>query len=412
MLLQTQHTKGVSSCVMRRGEINYFGKVKFRNDAPYFGIKHDDRFLHQYIIGQTGTGKTTLLETMIKQDIQNGYGLWLLDPHGDLSVRLVNSIPSFRKKDLVYLNIPSHRMTYRYNPLLKVEEEHQPLVASTILQILKKLWKGAWGYRIEHILRYTFLTLLQQQNSSFADVPILLTDEDYRKECLGNVHNAVIQRFWKHEYNRYSKHDITPILNKFGAFLVHPALQRFLIGNKNDIHPRTLMDSNKIVLVNLSKGTLGEDISHIIGSLLVTSLATSAFSRADIKEEKRLPCFLYMDEFQNFTNLTLVSMLSELRKYKLGMIMAHQYIAQLDSGISSAIVGNVGTITSFRLGTHDARFIESIMYPEITTEDLIRLPNRHIYTKLLIDGKPSRPFSGMSVKYDEVKRLTNNLWRV
>lgn len=394
--------------------INYFAKANWRNANSIFGIKENDRFFHKYILGQTGTGKTTLLQTMILQDIYVGNGLCLIDPHGDLVEHIFRKIPTYRQKDLIYFNVTHPSMPFRFNPLLHVGIEQRPLVASSFLEILKKLWESAWGLRLEHILRYIILTLLEQPKeakTTLANIIDIIHNHDFRAKCIEQVQNKYIKAFWENEFSKYSKNDMLPILNKVGAFVLHPALQRALISNQQDIDIREIMDSQKILLVNISKGAIGEDISQIIGSIFVTAIASAAFGRVDILEEKRLPFLVYLDEFQNFTNLSLVTMLSELRKFKVGMILAHQYLQQLDEHIQFAVLGNVGTLITFRVGTEDAPFLEKVMYPKFVVDDLINLPNYHIYLKLMIDGKPSKPFSATTLAPNDLKPILYHLNR-
>ena len=393
-------------------DINYLAKANWRNANAIFGIKEQDRFFHKYILGQTGTGKTTLLQTMILQDIYVGNGLCLIDPHGDLVERIFQNIPSYRQKDLIYFNVTHPDMPFRFNPLLHVDAEQRPLLASSFLEILKKLWESAWGLRLEHILRYIILTLLEQPKESkttLANIIDILHDKDFRAKCVQNIQNKYIRAFWENEFPKYSKNDMLPILNKVGAFVLHPALQRALISNPQDIDIREIMDNQKILLINISKGVIGEDISHIIGSIFVTAIASAAFTRVDTPKEKRLPFLVYLDEFQNFTNLSLVTMLSELRKFKVGMTLAHQYLQQLDEHIRFAVLGNVGTLVTFRVGTEDAPFLEKMMYPKFVVDDLINLPNYHIYLKLMIDGKPSKPFSATTLSPTDLKPILYHL---
>lgn len=378
--------------------ISYFAQLNFRHWDTLFGIKQKDRLLHMYIIGKTGSGKSTLLKTLITQDIFQGRGCMLLDPHGDLVKQIHNLTPLYRKRDIVYLDLPDENLTLKYNPLQKVEYAKRSLVASGVLEVFQKLFGSAWGVRMEHILRYILLTLLDQPKASINDISRIIHDVTYRSECMSHIVNTNVKSFWLNEYPKYTKADIMPILNKVGAFLAHPVIKKVLVENPHDISLRTAMDEKKIILVNLSKGYLGEDVAHILGSLLVTSLSSSAFSRIDIDEDTRTPFFVYMDEFQSFTTLSLVNMLSELRKFKVGMILAHQYLHQLEEPIRKAILGNVGTIISFRLGTDDARYMTNEMYPVFEMEDFINLPNYHIYLKLMIDGTPSRPFSATTLE--------------
>lgn len=386
-----------------RPDITYFAKLLFRNDQRVFGIRQDDRLLHTYIIGKTGTGKSTLLQTMILQDIQAKRGVCLLDPHGDLVENVVNTIPKDRLKDIIYLNVPDRTLSLRYNPFKKVSYEKRSLVASSILDVFKKLWFDAWGVKLEHILRYTILTLLDQPEATIADIPRLLLDRAYRKSALVHIKNESVKAFWEKEFVHYNRYDLLPVLNKVGGMLAHPAIKRVLIENPHEISLRKAMDENKIIMVNLSKGYLGEDTAHILGALLISSISAAAFSRVDTPETSRIPFMLYMDEFHNFTTLSLVNMFSELRKFKVGLTLAHQYMHQLDEEIKRAILGNAGTIISFRVGTEDAQFLSKEMFPVFDLEDLLNLPNRSVYLKLMIDGTPSRPFSAETIHSAKLK---------
>jgi hypothetical protein len=255
----------------------------------------------------------------------------------------------------------------------------------------------AWGVKLEHILRYAILTLLDQPTATIADIPKILLDKVYRRQAITYVKNDSVRNFWIKEFSEYNKYDLLPVLNKVGGMLAHPAIKRVLIENPNEISLRKAMDEKKIILVNLSKGHLGEDIAHILGALFISSISSAAFSRVDTLESDRIPYMVYMDEFHNFTTLSLINMFSELRKFKVGLTLAHQYIHQLDEEIKQAILGNAGTIISFRLGAEDAQFMALEMYPTFNMEDFINLPNRHIYLKLMIAGAPSRPFSATTI---------------
>jgi len=378
-------------------DITYFGLTTYRNQQKKFGIKQADRLMHTYMIGKTGTGKSTLIETMILQDIQDGRGCCLLDPHGDLVEKVVKSIPENRKDDLIYFNITDASLKLKYNPFRKVSYEKRSLVASGILDVFSKLWDSAWGVKLEHILRHVILTLLDQPKATIADIVEILLNKDFRAEAIKHVKSESVKKFWKREFKEYHKYDLLPVLNKIGGMLVHPVIKRVLIDNPDEVSLRKVMDEKKIVLVNLSKGHVGADVSHILGALFITSIASASFSRVDTEEDKRIPFMVYVDEFHNFTTLSLIGMFSELRKFKVGMTMAHQYMAQLDPDIKSAVLGNIGTIISFRIGTEDAMVMAKEMYPEFDVEDFINLPNYKIYLKLMIDGKPSRPFSAVTV---------------
>ena len=383
-------------------DVTLFAKTNFRGEGKPFGIKQKDRRSHMYVIGKTGTGKTTLLETMIRQDIEAGRGVALLDPHGDLVERVVAHIPRERKGDLIYFNVPDPSLAIGFNPLERVPPLKRPLAASGLLEVFKKIWSDSWGPRLEYILRNAFLALLEQEQATLADVLRLLSDVGFREEAAKRVVNERVRDFWLREYEAYPKNfrleAISPIQNKVGAFLSNPTLNRILTVPKSSFDLRKAIDEGKILLVNLAKGRIGEDSAQLLGSLLVARLGLAALSRADVPEIERHDFFLYLDEFQTFSTLSLANMLSELRKYRLNMILAHQYLSQLDDKLKDAILGNVGTIVSFRVGPEDAEILAKEFYPTFAVSDLMSLPNYHIYLKLMIDGAESRPFSGETIR--------------
>ncbi len=389
-----------------RAGVTYFARTNFRNQKQAFGIKLADRLSHMYLIGKTGTGKTTLLETLIRQDIANGEGLALVDPHGDLVDRVVETIPEHRRNDVVYFNVPDPMQPYGYNPLKRVIPEKRPLAASGLLEVFKKMWSDAWGPRMEHILRNALLALLDQPQATLPDILRLLSDAPFRRSVVRNITNPQVRAFWLDEFERYSfrlrADGIAPIQNKVGAFLADPNLYRILTEPDRAINIRKIMDDGKILLVNLAKGMIGDDASALLGGLLVTTIGLAAFSRAELEERDRRNFFLYIDEFQNFTTMSVANMASELRKYGLGMVLAHQYLHQLDPDIRHAVLGNAGTIISFRLGPEDAAFLAKEFQPKFNTTDLLNLPNYHIYLKLMIDGAPSQPFSATTILPQEV----------
>lgn len=374
-----------------------FARTNARRPFRPVAIKHDDRFSHMYVIGKTGVGKTTLLETLLRHDIVLGNGCALIDPHGDFVERVAANIPADRRADLIYLDATDPTQPYGYNPLPRVGSEWRSLVASGLMEVLRKMWADAWGVRMEHILRNTLLALLDQPAATLADIPRLLNDKAVRGQILTNVSNEQVRQFWRLEYERYSPRyradAIAPILNKTGALLSDPKLNRIFTRSDNQLRLRSVMDQGKILLVNLAKGKIGEDSAALLGGLLVTSLGLAAYSRASIPEEQRRSFFVYVDEFQNFTTLAIANMLSELRKFGVGMVLAHQYLHQLEPDIRHAVLGNAGTIISFRLGPEDASFIAREFEPYFDHLDLLNLPNRDICIKLMIDGTPSRPFS-------------------
>lgn len=374
-------------------DISFFAKTNWRNQDKRFGIKQADRLLHMYIIGKTGTGKSTMLKHLFLQDVVAGRGACLLDPHGDLCEDILRAMPEKRRQEVIYFNLPDATLTLRYNPFKRVSFEKRSLIASGIMDVFKKLWADAWGVRLEHLLRNCILALLDQKEATLADIPRILLDRAFRTEAIKHIENESVKDFWEKEFIVYKWYDFLPVLNKVGGMLAHPVIKRVLIENNSEVSLRRAMDDGKILLVNLSKGHIGEDAAHLLGALFVSSISAAAFSRADTAQPNRMPFMLYLDEFHNFSTLSLVNMFSELRKFGVGMILAHQYMHQLDEDIREAILGNVGTLVSFRVGTDDSQYLVKEMLPVFGIQDFISLPNYSIYLKLMIDGVPSKPFS-------------------
>ena len=381
--------------------ISYFGTTNGRVPHKTFGIRQADRLFHLYAIGRTGAGKSTLMETLMLQDIRAGRGCALIDPHGDLAARLVARVPPSRRPDLIYWNVPNPDQPYGYNPLRRVRKDKIPLAASGLLEALKKLWSDSWGVRMEHLLRNALYALLEYGDATLPDVLRMFTDETFRREVLTKVENPQVYAFWTSEYPKQSpafqKDAIAPIQNKIGAFLADPRLHRILTAPKVDLSLRRIMDDGKVLIINLAKGELGEDSANLLGALIVSTISVAAFSRVAIPEAKRRPFFLYIDEFQNFTTLAVASMVSELRKYKVGLTLAHQHLHQLPDDVRHAVLANVGTLIAFRLGPEDANIIARELHPVFEPADLVHLPSHNIALKLMIDGAPTRPFSGTSL---------------
>ena len=367
-----------------------------------FGIKQADRLFHTYAIGKTGTGKTTLLESIAIQDVLRGRGVAVIDPHGDLAERLVAQVPPEREGDLVYFNAPDLSQSYGYNPLRRVQTDRIPLAASGLMEAFEKLWGEAWGVRMEHVLRNTLYALIEFGEAQLPDILRMLTEKSFQREVLGRVKNDQVRAFWAHEfpnYNpRYRQESIAPIQNKVGAFLADPRLYRMFTSPPVDLHFRQIMDEGKILIVNLAKGRLGEDSANLLGALLVTTLGLAALSRADVEESKRPDYHVLIDEFQSFTTLSVANMVSELRKFHVGLVLAHQHLYQLEPEVRHAVLGNVGTLISFRLGPEDAQMIAREFEPVFAPLDLVNLSNHAIYLKLMIDGTPSRPFSATTLR--------------
>ncbi|HUW38490.1 MAG TPA: TraM recognition domain-containing protein [Rhodocyclaceae bacterium] len=387
--------------MLRNPDISYFGRTNHHEPHKVFGIRQADRLFHLYAIGQTGTGKSSLLETLAIQDIRAGRGVGVIDPHGDLVERLAANIPEIRRPDLIYLNVPDPTQPYGYNPLRKVRPDRIPLAASGLLEAMKKLWQHEWGVRMEHILRNSLYALLEYGEATLPDVLRILTDKGFRSRVLSRVTNQQVREFWLKEfpnYNpRYRQEAISPIQNKIGAFLADPKLHRILTNPKEDIRIRHAMDAGKILLVNLSRGDLGEDSAGLLGALLVTTISLAAFSRSDAPEEARRPFYLYLDEFQSFTTASIASMVSELRKYKVALTLAHQHVHQLEPDVRHAVLGNAGTVIAFRLGAEDATLFAKEFAHVFSADDFVTLPNHHAYIRLMIDGSPSKAFSSTTL---------------
>lgn len=378
-------------------DITGIGNVLFRSDRRFFGIRQADRSLHMYIVGQTGTGKSTLLAHMAQQDLRAGRGFCFIDPHGDVIAELVREAATSGRADVVYWDVTDGRSPYGYNPLRHVRPDKMPLAVSGVLDSLRMLWSDAWGVRMEHILRNALYALFECPGATLGDILRLLSDETYRKNVARNLENEVVRQFWLKEFTRYSfgyrADGIAPVQNKIGAFLADPTLRRILTGPGQDLRLRAIMDRGGVLLVNLARGQLGGDSSNLLGSLLVSTLGLAALSRADVAEDARRPFALFLDEFQNFTTLSLATMAPELRKYGLSLVLAHQHLAQLSPEVRHAALGNAGTLISFRTAAEDAAHLARELAPVVGADDIIRLPNYHMYVRLMIDGAPSRPFS-------------------
>lgn len=380
-------------------EITFFAETNFRGERRRFGIRRKDRRSHMYILGRTGMGKSTLLETLIASDLQAGNGLALLDPHGDLAMRVLARARHECRDDLIDFD-PAERVI-PYNPIRVSDPSRRYLVASGLISAFRKVWNDFWGPRMEHILRHALLTLCEFPGSTLLDLPRLLTDPPFRRAVVPRVTDPQVQAFWRSEFDRYTPYfrneAISPILNKVGAFLASPVV-RDVVGNREtSLDLREIIDKGKVLLANLSKGKLGEDASALLGALLVTGFELAALSRTDIPEVERRDFYLYIDEVQTFATLSLAEIMQEARKYRLNLILAHQYLDQLEEPIQRAILGNVGTLIAFRVGTRDAKILAEEFFPEFTVEDLVSLPRFQIYLRLMIDGVVSRGFSAVTL---------------
>jgi len=355
-----------------------------------------------YSIGKTGVGKTTLLLNMAIDDIHKGYGVCLIEPHGDACLTLLQHIPEHRKKDVIYFDATCQSHRTGFNPLHGVPLEERHLVASEIVMAFKKIWIDSWGPRLEYILRYAILTLLEYPVATLLDIQPLLLDQAFRNLVLHYTDNSTILSFWHNEFDKYppslKTEAIMPILNKAGVFAAN-AILRDIVGQQESISIGDIMNGGKILICNLAKGIIGEDVSQILGSLITTAIQTAAMRRAAISEDKRLPFMVFIDECHSFITNSFVTMLSEVRKYKVGLFLTHQYLVQLPEEVRSAILGNVGTIICFRLGTADAAIMAAEFYPTFKVDDFINLPRFNIYLTLLVDGMGTKAFSANGIIY-------------
>ncbi len=382
-------------------DVIYFGRTNFRNAMRKFGIKTDDRRRHMYIIGKTGVGKTTLLENMIISDIYLGHGVGIVDPHGDSAEKLLDYIPNHRINDVVYFNPADVDYPVGFNVLEAVDEDHKHLIASGLMGVFKKIWPDVWSPRMEHIMNNCILSLLENPGNTLLGINRLLVDRDFRRKIISNIKDPVVKAFWITEFeqwqDKFRSEAIAPIQNKVGQFLSTSLVRNIVAQVKSTILPREIMDDRKILIMNLSKGRIGEDSSRLLGGLMITKLQLSAMERVDIPESERQDFYLFIDEFQNFATDSFANILSEARKYRLNLIMAHQYIEQLDETVAAAVFGNVGTIISSRVGAMDAQKMAIEFAPRFTEEDLVNLPKFNIYLKLMIDGVASEPFSAVTL---------------
>lgn len=382
-------------------EVIYFAETNFRNQQVKFGIKMDDRRKHMYLIGKTGMGKTVMLENMAIEDIRDGHGLAFVDPHGESAERLLNFIPKERLNDVIYFCPSDMEHPISFNPLEAISEEHHHLVASSILEIFKKIWPDVWSARMEYILNNCLMALLEYPNSTLLDIMRLLTDKDYNKKIVDNLKDPVVKNFWVNEFARYNERfqteAIAPIQNKVGQFLTNPVIRNIIGQKKSSFDIRQIMDEGKILIVNISKGLMGESNSALLGAMIVTKIEQAAMSRADIPESQRRDFYLYVDEFQTFATEAFANILSEARKYHLSLIIAHQYIEQLPDTVKAAIFGNVGTFVVFRVGAEDAEWLEREFMPEFEATDIVNLAKYNIYLKLMIDGISSKAFSAIGI---------------
>lgn len=384
--------------------VTYFGETDSRNKRVPFGIKTKDRSRHMYVIGKTGMGKSTLLENLAVQDIQNGEGLAFIDPHGKTADLLLEYVPPERIKDVVYFAPFDTEFPISFNVMEDVGASKRHLVANGLMSAFKKIWVDAWSARMEYILNNILLALLEYPDSTLVGVNRMLADKDYRKVVVDNITDPSVKSFWVDEFakygDRYMQEAGAAIQNKIGQFISNPLIRNIIGQPKSSFDIRKIMDEKKIMIINLSKGRVGEANANLLGSMVITKIYLAALSRADVTESKlkTLPSFnLFVDEFQSFANESFADILSEARKYKLSLTVAHQYIEQMSEEVRAAVFGNVGTMITFRVGAYDAEVLEKEFAPTFSAEDLVNLGFVQIYLKLMIDGVSSPPFSASTL---------------
>ncbi|MBM3281432.1 MAG: DUF87 domain-containing protein [Candidatus Harrisonbacteria bacterium] len=386
-------------------KITVLGETNFRGVRRAFGIKLDDRRRHVYVLGKTGVGKSTFLENQAINDITAGNGIAFLDPHGESAERLLEYIPEHRLNDVIYFDPSDMQYPIAFNPLESVSADFRHLVASSMMGVFKKIWADAWSARMQYILNNTLLALLETPGTTLLGIQRMLNDKEYRADIVKDLKDPVIKSFWTKEFAAYSQKFETEataaIQNKVGQFVSNPLIRNILGQSHSTINMRKAMDEGKIMIFNLSKGKIGEDNSALLGAMVITKLQLAAMSRVDIPESSRRDFYLYVDEFQNFATESFSTILSEARKYRLSLILANQYLNQLDeegkSTVRSAIFGNVGTMVIFRIGATDAEFVEKEFEPEFMANDLVNLDRYNVYIKLMIDGVASRPFAAITL---------------
>jgi hypothetical protein len=385
-----------------------FGKTNYHNNFQDFGIKRSDRRRHLYVVGKSGTGKSKMLELLVKRDILAGKGVGVLDPHGDLVDNILRIIPKERMDDVVYFDPGDIDFPIAFNPLEQVDDKYKMQITIGFIDIFKKLFGDNWSDRLEHVLRYTTLALLDSPNTTVLSILKMLSDKNYRQTIVARIQDSVVKNFWVNEFagwsEKFDSEAITPLLNKVGQ-LVSTNMIRNVIGQPNNtFNIRDIMDGKKILLMKVSKGLLGEENSALIGSMIITKIYQSAMARADMHEEDREDFYFYVDEFQNFATDTFAEILSEARKYHLCLTIAHQYIGQLEEEVRKTVFGNVGSMVSFRVGAEDAGILAGEYTPIFDVRDIINLGVRQFYTKLSIDGELCEAFSGstMDMSYGDI----------
>ncbi len=382
--------------------VSLFGLSNFRGRNLKFGFRRRDRGRHVYIVGQTGTGKSMALELLTLSDIYHNHGMAIIDPHGDYATDMLKFIPEERLQDVIYFNPTDRDHPVAFNPMEVTDPNLKNHISSELVGVLKRMFENSWGPRLEYILRYAILALLDVEGATMLDITRLLVEKDFRKKVIREIQDPVVRNFWTTEFaswnDKFAAEAVAPILNKVGAFVANPIIRNIVGQKKSAFNIRKIMDEGKILVVNLSRGGVGEDNAAILGALMVTKIQLAAMSRADLPLDQRRPFYLYVDEFQNFATDSFAVIMSEARKYGLNLTVANQYIAQMPETVRDAVFGNVGTMVSFRIGPGDAVIMGKYFEPTFLPEDLTRLNNQHIFVSMIIDGEKSLPFSGKTLR--------------
>ena len=388
-------------------EISLFGLSNFRGRHLKFGIKRKDRGRHMYIVGQTGAGKSFLLQLLTLSDIYHDQGFAVVDPHGDFATDIMKYIPEHRLADVVYMNPADREFPLAFNPMEVTDPAMKDHISSELVGVLKRMFES-WGPRLEYILRYTILALLDYPGATMLDITRMLNEKDFRKKVVREIADPVVKSFWVTEFaswnDKFASEAVAPVLNKVGAFVANPLVRNIVGQKKSAFNIRQIMDEGKILLVNLSRGQVGEDNAAILGALMVTKIQLAAMSRADMPLEQRRPFYLYVDEFQNFATDSFAVILSEARKYGLNLTVANQYIAQMPEVVRDAVFGNVGTMVSFRIGPGDSTVLGKYFEPVFEAIDLTKLHNQNIFISMIINGEKASPFSASTLRMPDPER--------
>jgi hypothetical protein len=383
------------------GDISLFGLTNYRGIQHKFGIKRFDRSRHLYILGQTGTGKSKLMNLLTLSDIYHNQGFAIVDPHGDFATDMMQFIPEHRLKDVIYFNPTDRDNPIAFNPLEVTDEIMKNNISSEMIGVLKRMF-DSWGPRLEYILRFTILALLDYPDSTLLGITRMLTEKEFRKKVIKEIKDPIVRQFWVNEFaswnDKFASEAVAPVLNKVGAFTANPLIRNIIGQPKSGMDLRKIMDEGKILIVNLSRGQIGEDNAAILGAMIVTKIQLAAMGRANVPLDQRRPFYLYVDEFQNFATDSFAVILSEARKYALNLTVANQYVSQMPETVRDAVFGNVGSMISFRVGAEDGKVMEKYFAPSFEAPDLVKLNNQHIVVTMSVDGEKALPFSATTLR--------------